>query len=203
MLSTAYTIKYKIFRTESQTFYELVSHSHSHFSPSQPGASFMLHYHLPISVNFLECPFIWILVLLFEYIDLFQCIIMERMNISWPVIPSIRQLHKNCLMLYTCQSHLWKQVLFSCLWLPVRFVVSLKKSYPITDCFMQKEGAEPLKATSVTQVLNYFPQYVIFCAFPLLRKTTRWLARVCTMHVYVLLFMRLDTISAKSWFVSL
>lgn len=102
-----------------------------------------------------------------------------------------------------CQSHLWKQVLFSCLWLPVRFVVSLKKSYPITDCFMQKEGAEPLKVTSVTQVLNYFSQYVIFCVFPLLRKTTRWLARVCTVHVYVLLFMRLDTISAKSWFVSL
>lgn len=200
MLSTVYPIKYTIFITESQTFYELVSHSHFHFS--QPGASFMLHSHLPRSMNCLECPFIWTLVFLFEYTDLFQCIIMENEHFmtSNPFHKTIAQklpraLHR--------QSHLWKQVLFSCLWLPVRFVVSLKKSYPITDCFMQKEGAEPLKATSVTQVLNYFSQYVIFCVFPLLRKTTRWLARVCTVHVYVLLFMRLDTISAKSWFVSL
>lgn len=82
--------------------YELVSHSHFHFS--QPGASFMLHSHLPRSMNCLERPFIWTLVFLFEYSDLFQCIIMERMNISWPVIPSIRQLHKNCPVLYTARA---------------------------------------------------------------------------------------------------
>lgn len=86
---------------------------------------------------------------------------------------------------------------------PVQFVVSLKKSHPITDCFMQKEGTEPLNVTSVTQVLNYFSQCVRFRAFRLAKKTTRWLARVCAVHAYVLLFMRLNTISAKSWFTSL
>ena len=64
-------------------------------------------------------------------------------------------------------------------------MVSLKKSHPITDRFMQKQDAEPLRATSVAQARNHFSQCVIFPASPPLGKTTSWLAGECTVHVYV------------------
>lgn len=64
-------------------------------------------------------------------------------------------------------------------------VVSLKESHPITERFMQKQGAEPLRAPSVTQTRNQFSECVMSPASLPLGKTTRWLAGKCTVHVYV------------------
>lgn len=203
VLSPTYIIMSKIFGGECKTFHEPSSNSHFHvLSLSVRG--FTLHYQLPPSTRCPECPFIWIGVSLFEYIDLFQHTIIAEMDISWPVIPSLGQAdQKNVWWFYTFQNHLQTQVPFSCLWLLASLVVCLKKSRATTDGFMQKEGAEPLKAASVTQVLKYFSPCVRCRAFPRPRTTARWLAGVWPAHVYVVLFMRLDPISAKSWFVSL
>lgn len=197
----------KIFGGESKTFHELSSNSHFHFL-SLSVWGFTLHHPLPPSTRCPECPFIWIGVSLFKYIDLFQRTIVAEMDISWPVIPSLGQSDKKrkkkkVWWFYTFQNHLQTQVPFSGLWLPASLVVCLQKSHATTDGFMQKEGAEPLKAASVTQVLDYFSWYVRVRAFPRPRTTARGLAWVCPVHVYVVLFMRLDPISAKSWFVSL
>lgn len=183
LLLTAYVIKYKVFSRESKTFHESASHSHFHFFPSQPGAScFTLrcfNLHTPPAMPFYanRGPWTWI---------------------HWPLwmhnyggdghfmtsnpFPrtSGRKVPGGVTLV---QSHLRKQGPLSHLRLPVRCVVSPKKSPPITDCFMQKEGAEPLKVTSGTQVLNYFSQYVLACALLLPRKTTRGSACVSTVHV--------------------
>lgn len=90
MLSTAYIIMHKIFGGESKTFHELASNSHFHFL-SLSARLFTLPYQLPPSMRCPECPFIWIGVPLFEYIDLFQCTITVGMDISRPVIPSLGQ----------------------------------------------------------------------------------------------------------------
>lgn len=60
---------------------------------------------------------------------------------------------------------------------------------------MRREGAEPLEAAGTTQALNDFSQRDSPC-FSSTGRTTRWLPGVCTVCVYVVLFRRLDTISA-------
>lgn len=82
-------------------------------------------------------------------------------------------IHKSSILRHSvvssCLICLQKYVPFSCLCLPITFMVTLKESHAVTDCFMQKEGTESLQASRVTQVLNYFPRHAIFCVFPLRR----------------------------------
>ena len=115
---------------------------------------------------------------------------------------SVRQLHKDCLRFMLCQSLRWEQVPFSC-----------------CDCLLDcgqpeeepsyywslhaKTGCRAMKGYQCgpgTESLFSMCDFSCFSSTGKDNKLVSWRVHCACLCV---LFMRLDTISAKSWFVSL
>ena len=115
---------------------------------------------------------------------------------------SVRQLHKNRLRFMLCQSLRWEQVPFSCCDC-LSDCGQPKGEPPYYWTLRAKTGCRAIKGSQCdtdTESVFWVCDESCFSSTGKDNKVVSWKVHCACLCV---LFMRLDTISAKSWFVSL